>query len=130
MISRVKGSLSFPAYFQFIAAINSCPCGYAGDPVKPCTCAPAVVTKYQKRISGPLLDHIDIHIEVPAVDYEELSGDRIGESSDSIRARVQATRNIQSQRFSKNGSSDIVCNADMRVGRYGNLVSCWMKVSI
>jgi magnesium chelatase family protein len=75
-----------------------------------------LVTKYQKRISGPLLDRIDIHIEVPRVDYEKLSGDRVGESSECIRARVQAARDIQTARFSNNGSSDIVCNADMRVG--------------
>jgi magnesium chelatase family protein len=75
-----------------------------------------MVTKYQKRISGPLLDRIDIHIEVPRVDYEKLSGDRVSETSGSIRARVQAARNIQQTRFSINGSSDIICNADMRVG--------------
>jgi magnesium chelatase family protein len=74
------------------------------------------VTKYQKRISGPLLDRIDIHIEVPRVEYEKLSGDRIGESSDSIRARVQAARDLQRKRFSSNGSFDIICNADMRIG--------------
>jgi magnesium chelatase family protein len=74
------------------------------------------VTKYQKRISGPLLDRIDIHIEVPRVDYEKLTGDRLGESSESIRARVQAARNIQLQRFSKLESSNIVCNADMHIG--------------
>jgi magnesium chelatase family protein len=85
------------------------------------------VTKYQKRISGPLLDRIDIHIEVPRVDYEKLSGDRVGESSESIRARVQAARNIQTKRYSPSGTlsnkrnsntelSNIVCNADMRVG--------------
>jgi len=74
------------------------------------------VTKYQKRISGPLLDRIDIHIEVPRVDYEKLSGDRVGETSGSIRTRVQAARNIQLNRFLHHGSSDIVCNADMRVG--------------
>jgi magnesium chelatase family protein len=74
------------------------------------------VTKYQKRISGPLLDRIDIHIEVPRVDYEKLSGDRIGESSESIRARVHAARDIQLKRFTKTGLSDIVCNADMRIG--------------
>ena len=96
--------------------MNPCPCGFYGDSQKPCTCAPAVVTKYQKRISGPLLDRIDIHIEVPRVDYEKLSADRVGESSESIRARVQTARNMQSTRFSSNGSSDIVCNADMRVG--------------
>jgi len=75
-----------------------------------------MVTKYQKRISGPLLDRIDIHIEVPRVDYEKLSGDRVGESSEAIRARVQTARDIQNKRFSSNGSSDIVYNADMRVG--------------
>ncbi len=96
--------------------MNPCPCGYFGDSQKPCSCAPALVTKYQKRISGPLLDRIDIHIEVPRVDYEKLSGDRMGEPSECIRARVQAARNIQRHRFSNNGSSDIVCNADMRVG--------------
>jgi len=103
---------------------HACPCGYYGDAQKPCTCAHALVTKYQKRISGPLLDRIDIHIEVPRVDYEKLSGDRVGGSSEAIRARVQAARYIQQARFtnpesrkSNNGSStDIVCNADMRVG--------------
>ncbi len=72
------------------------------------------MTKYQKRISVPLLDRIDIHIEVPRVDYEKLSGDRLGESSESIRKRVQAARDIQNQRFSV--STDIVCNANMRIG--------------
>jgi len=115
-ISWAKGSLTFSANFQLIAAMNPCPCGYYGDSQKPCICAPALVTKYQKRISGPLLDRIDTHIEVPRVDYEKLSGDRLGESSDSIRAHVQGARDIQHQRFSNNGSSDIVCNADIRVG--------------
>ena len=114
-ISRAKGSLTFSANFQLIAAMNPCPCGYYGDSQKPCTCAQGVVTKYQKRISGPMLDRIDIHIEVPRVDYEKLSGDRLGESSESIRARVQAARDIQQKRFA-NSKSDIICNADMRVG--------------
>jgi magnesium chelatase family protein len=73
------------------------------------------VTKYKKHISDPILDCIDIHIEVPRVDYEKLSGDRLGETSESIRRRVQAARDIQNQRFSGNGSSDIVCNADMHI---------------
>ena len=115
-ISRAKGSLTFSANFQLIAAMNPCPCGFYGDSQKPCSCAQALVTKYQKRISGPLLDRIDIHIEVPRVDYEKLSGDRVGETSEAIRARVQAARDIQNKRFSQNGSSDIICNADMRVG--------------
>ena len=115
-ISRAKGSLTFSANFQLIAAMNPCPCGFYGDSLKPCTCAPAMVTKYQKRISGPLLDRIDIHIEVPRVDYEKLSGDRMGETSESIRKRVQAARNIQLTRFANIESSNIVANADMRVG--------------
>ncbi len=94
--------------------VPSWPCGYYGSSDKACTCAPAIVTKYQKRISGPLLDRIDIHIEVPRVDYEKLSGDRLGETSASIRQRVQAARDIQNQRFTT--STDIVCNADMRIG--------------
>ena len=115
-ISRAKGSLTFSANFQLIAAMNPCPCGWYGDSQKPCTCAQGAVTKYQKRISGPLLDRIDIHIEVPRVDYEKLSGERLGESSETIRARVQAAREIQNRRFANGIAKDIVCNADMRVG--------------
>ena len=89
-----------------------CPCGWFGDARKPCTCAASTVTKYQKRISGPLLDRIDIHVEVPRVDYDKLSSDRLGESSAAIRARVQAARQRQTDRFK---GSDIVCNTDMRV---------------
>ncbi len=114
-ISRAQGSLTFPANFMLIAAMNPCPCGYYGDPLKPCSCAPSVVTKYQKRISGPLLDRIDIHVEVPRVDYQKLSDDRLGEPSSAIRARVEAARERQRQRFSMADISTIVCNADMRV---------------
>ncbi|MFZ5911596.1 MAG: YifB family Mg chelatase-like AAA ATPase [Chloroflexota bacterium] len=111
-ISRAKGSLTFSANFQLIAAMNPCPCGYYGDAQKPCTCAHTAVTKYQKRISGPMLDRIDIHIEVPRVDYEKLSSDRLGETSASIRERVQAARERQGVRFQ---GTDVVCNSDMRV---------------
>lgn len=114
-ISRAQGSLTFSANFQLVAAMNPCPCGYYGDAQKPCTCAPATVTKYQKRISGPMLDRIDIHIEVPRVNYEKLSSDRLGEASTDIRQRVQAARQRQLERFSQSGAADIVCNADMRV---------------
>jgi len=109
-------TLAFSVNFQLIAAMNPCSCGWLNDPQKACGCAPAVVTKYQKRISGPLLDRIDIHIEVPRVDYEKLSGDRMGETSESIRARVQAARNTQLTRFANIESSNIVANANMRVG--------------
>jgi magnesium chelatase family protein len=100
---------------MLIAAMNPCACGYYGDPVKPCTCAPSTVTKYQKRISGPMLDRIDIHVEVPRVDYAKLSSDRLGEPSSAIRERVHAARQRQIHRFEPLGNPNIVCNADMRV---------------
>jgi magnesium chelatase family protein len=102
--------------------VHPCPCGHLGDPQKECRCVPAVVTRYQKRISGPLLDRIDIHIEVPRVDYQKLSSARLGESSETIRQRVQAARDIQRNRFanpdsrtSKVQTSNVICNSDMRV---------------
>src|SRR5215468_9254396 len=101
MPSKLSFSLQTKKKTMF-DCVHPCPCGYFGDTLKPCTCAPVVVTKYQKRISGPMLDRIDIHIEVPRVDYEKLSADRVGESSESIRVRVQAARNIQQKRFSHN----------------------------
>jgi len=117
-ISRAQGSLTFPANFQLIAAMNPCPCGYYGDPVKPCTCSNMVVSKYQKRISGPLLDRIDIHIEVPRVEYEKLADARFGESSETIRERVEAARDRQRERFDVGTQNiapvQITCNADMR----------------
>jgi magnesium chelatase family protein len=110
-ISRAQGSLTFPANFMLIAAMNPCPCGYYGDPVKECTCSPSTITRYQKRISGPLLDRIDIHIEVPRVDYEKLSDERLGEPSAGVQARVEAARERQRERFA---GSELSCNADMR----------------
>jgi len=109
-IARVSGSLTFPANFMLVAAMNPCPCGYYGDPVKECTCSLANVLRYQKRISGPLLDRIDIHVEVPRVDYEKLSGDRLGEKSETIRARVEKARARQRQRFA---GTNLQVNADM-----------------
>ncbi len=115
-ISRAQGTLTFPANFMLVAAMNPCPCGYYGDPVKACTCSPATVTRYQKRISGPLLDRIDIHIEVPRVEYEKLSSDRTGEPSSTVQARVEAARERQRQRFAAlKASKPILCNADMGV---------------
>ena len=112
-ISRAQGSLTFPANFQLVAAMNPCPCGYFGDAIKPCTCSGMVVTKYQKRISGPMLDRIDIHIDVPRVDYEKLSEERLGETSATIRARVEQARQIQRQRFV--GKENVSTNADMHI---------------
>jgi magnesium chelatase family protein len=116
-ISRAQGSLTFPSNFQLIAAMNPCPCGYYGDAIKECTCSNSVITRYQKRISGPMLDRIDIHIEVPRVDYEKLSNDRLGEPSTNVQARVEAARQIQRERFDAKAThaspQPITCNADM-----------------
>jgi magnesium chelatase family protein len=112
-ISRAQGSLTFPASFQLVAAMNPCPCGYFGDNTKPCTCSLGTVSKYQKQISGPLLDRIDIHIQVPRVAYEKLSDSRLGEDSVTVQARVEAARQIQRERFANEG---IACNADMPTG--------------
>jgi len=108
-ISRAQGTLSFPANFILVAAMNPCPCGYFGDPVKECTCSLAMVSRYQKRISGPLLDRIDIHIEVPRVDYDKLTDDRLGEPSARIRERVERAREVQRSRFA---GTSLTCNAD------------------
>ncbi|HIQ02103.1 MAG TPA: ATP-binding protein [Anaerolineales bacterium] len=109
-IARSTGTLSFPARFMLIAAMNPCPCGYWGDPVRECTCSPATVTRYQKRISGPLLDRIDIHVEVPRVDYNKLTDDRRGEPSAAIRERVERAREAQRERFAH---TPLTCNAEM-----------------
>jgi magnesium chelatase family protein len=110
-ISRAQGSLTFPANFQLAAAMNPCPCGYYGDPTRPCTCSSTAVTRYQKRISGPLMDRIDIHIQVPRVEYQKLRDMRAGESSAEVRTRVEAARERQRVRFE---GTDIASNADMR----------------
>ena len=95
---------------MLISAMNPCPCGYFGDPERECTCSMQMVQRYQKRISGPLMDRIDIHIEVPRVDYDKLSSDRLGEPSAEVRARVEAARQRQRKRFS---DTPMACNADM-----------------
>ena len=98
-ISRAKTTMTFPANFMLIGAMNPCPCGYFGDPVKECSCSPAIVTRYQKRLSGPLLDRIDIHVEVPRVEYEKLASDVPLESSEPIRVRVEGGRANLTQGF-------------------------------
>jgi len=98
-ISRATGAVTFPASFILLAAMNPCPCGYFGDPVRACTCSTTTITRYQKRISGPLLDRIDIHLEVPRIEYDTLADRRLGEPSAAVRARVEAARAIQDRRF-------------------------------
>jgi magnesium chelatase family protein len=99
IISRASGTLSFPANFILVGAMNPCPCGFYGDATRACTCSPSLVTRYQKRLSGPLLDRIDIHLEVPRVEYEKLADNRLGEASARIRERVERARTVQRQRF-------------------------------
>lgn len=102
-ISRAAMALTYPARFMLVAAMNPCPCGYAGDPGKTCTCSPNQVQRYRSKISGPILDRIDLHIEVPAVKFEDLRSERQAETSGSIRERVSRAREIQLNRFSGEG---------------------------
>jgi magnesium chelatase family protein len=109
-IARVMGTLTFPASVMLIAAMNPCPCGFFTDTQHECTCSPMVIQRYRTRISGPLLDRIDIHVEVPAVKYRELSGRSEGEPSSIIRDRVNRARNLQIERFR---ACSFFCNARM-----------------
>lgn len=111
-ISRSKFSVEYPASFMLVASMNPCPCGYYNHPEKDCVCAPGVVQKYLSKISGPLLDRIDLHVEVTPVPFSELSKQRKSESSSEIRARVIAAREIQHKRFE--GRENIFCNAQMK----------------
>ncbi|MCB9451389.1 MAG: YifB family Mg chelatase-like AAA ATPase [Anaerolineaceae bacterium] len=113
-ISRAKGTLTFPANFLLVMARNPCPCGYYGDPAKPCTCTPTMITRYQSKLSGPLLDRIDIHVDVPRVEYDKLMGDSRGEPSSAVRQRVEDARERQRQRFSD--LPGLFANADMGAG--------------
>ena len=110
-ISRAAGSVTFPCEFILVAAMNPCPCGYFGDLKRECRCGPVQVQRYRQRVSGPLLDRIDLHIEVPAVGYRDVSSERIEESSAAIRERVNKARAIQQVRFQKDRKTS--CNARM-----------------
>lgn len=110
-ISRAAGKFTFPSRFMLVAAMNPCPCGYLGDPRRECRCSPGQIEKYRQRISGPLLDRIDLHVEVPAVDYRELKSESGGESSETIRQRVEEVREVQLARFASH--PDITTNAAM-----------------
>ncbi|RMI13434.1 MAG: ATP-binding protein [Calditrichaeota bacterium] len=111
-IARASLSITYPANFMLAAAMNPCPCGYSTDPTKECTCNPTQIQRYLARISGPLMDRIDIQIEVPAVKYRDLASESAGERSEVIRARVQKAREIQLRRFKD--SKHLFCNADMQ----------------
>lgn len=109
-ISRVSGTFTYPAEFMLVCAMNPCKCGWYGDPSGRCTCSKAAVENYQSRISGPLLDRIDIIVDVPSVKFEELQSRQKAESSAEVRKRVNAARQVQHDRFKDDGRA---CNARM-----------------
>jgi magnesium chelatase family protein len=109
-ISRALGTVTYPANFMLVAAQNPCPCGYFSDPTHACSCSNAMITRYQKRISGPLMDRIDLHVEVPRVEYEKLTSGQRGETSAQIQERVECARKIQAERFKDRA---LYANADM-----------------
>lgn len=111
-VARAQATITFPATFTLIAAQNPCPCGYYADPARPCSCSPGQIMKYQKKVSGPLLDRIDICIEVGRIEYDKLSSDTESESSEKIRQRVQNTRDIQTKRFE---GTNIKTNSEMSI---------------
>jgi len=109
-ISRAQGSVLFPANFMLVGAMNPCPCGYYGDPFRQCTCPPGLVSRYQRRMSGPFIDRVDIFVEVPHIDYEKLTDDRLGEKSENVQHRVVDARSLQRERFE---GTSLSCNAEM-----------------
>lgn len=109
-ISRAAGRITLPSNFMLVAAMNPCPCGFFGDPKKQCKCSPLQIQKYRSKISGPLLDRIDLHVEVPAVQYDEFKSKESGETSSQIRERVEKARQIQRTRFK---GLNVFTNADM-----------------
>lgn len=110
-ISRAKMSVDYPSSFMLVASMNPCPCGYYNHPDRECVCGPGIVQKYLSKISGPLLDRIDLHVEVTPVNFTELSSERVSEKSEVIRERVIKAREIQQKRFAE--TPDLHCNAQM-----------------
>ncbi len=111
-VARAAGTMKFPADFILIAAMNPCPCGYLNDPIRPCTCTPSQIVRYQKKISGPLLDRIDLYLEVPRVKTEKLTEENVSESSAKIRERVEKARKIQLKRFA---GKNFFTNSSMKI---------------
>ena len=109
-ISRVRSTVTFPCSFMLIAAMNPCPCGYYGHPTKPCFCSKNKIERYLSKVSGPILDRIDIHIEVPPINFEEFSSDTCGEKSPEIASRIIKAREVQLKRYS---GKNIFSNAKM-----------------
>ncbi len=118
-ISRAKSTVDYPASFMLVASMNPCPCGFYNHPEKDCICGSGVVQRYLSKISGPLLDRIDLHVEVTPVNFNELSSDRPAEKSNLIRERVSAARDIQIRRFEDR--EDVFCNAQMSPNMVRNI---------
>ena len=110
VISRAQGSVAYPANFMLVGAMNPCPCGYYGDPMKQCTCTDSQVSRYGKRLSGPLIDRIDIFVDVPSVDYEKLTAPPDADRSENVRARTERARDVQRARFA---GSPLLTNSEM-----------------
>ena len=121
-VSRARYTIDYPASFMLVASMNPCPCGYYNHPTKPCTCMPGQVSKYLNRISGPLLDRIDIQVEILPVPFQRLSSDEAAETSDTIRERVIKARAIQEERFAS--EHEVNCNAQMN----SRLIKQWCKL--
>ncbi|MDE7458823.1 MAG: YifB family Mg chelatase-like AAA ATPase [Muribaculaceae bacterium] len=121
-VSRARYTIDYPASFMLVASMNPCPCGYYNHPTKPCTCMPGQVSKYLNRISGPLLDRIDIQVEILPVPFQRLSSDEVAETSDTIRERVIKARAIQEERFAS--EHEVNCNAQMN----SRLIKQWCKL--
>ena len=127
-ISRAAGSITYPANLMLVAAMNPCPCGYRFDPKRECGCTPMSIKKYVGKISGPLLDRIDLHIEVPALDYKDLSSESGGERSETISSRVEKARSVQLKRFhpdDENNFNILECN-----NRFGGASSLSLEVGL
>jgi magnesium chelatase family protein len=110
-ISRARSTVTYPARFMLIASMNPCPCGHLTDPQRECVCAPAQVQRYLSKLSGPLMDRIDLHVEVAPVSFDEMDGPREGSSSQRVRSRVEAARREQASRYGSHGG--VHCNAQM-----------------
>lgn len=128
-VSRVHGSASYPCKFMLVAAMNPCKCGYLGHPTRECTCTPSAIEQYRRRISGPLLDRIDLHVEALPVEYEDLAAEAGGESSAAVRARVVAARTIQRERY--RNLPGVRCNAQLpgsALRRYCRMIPAAEKI--
>ena len=116
-VSRAAGSATYPSHFQLVAAMNPCKCGYYGHPTRQCTCSPSAVRQYRSRVSGPLLDRIDLCVEMDPIAFDELHTAAPSESSAELRKQVLAARAIQAKRYAAPGFKGVHCNAQLNAGQ-------------